>query len=139
VQAVLTANRGTAGLYLSAAGTWGHPTESILVQGGGELARVDNAITLTQQGAGRMDLADDVVTRLPEVGATRWAPNFANPRLLNNSLYLQGYVGELTAFVRGVRMGSPLSPGLGDARAALRLAETLAALSDRTAGASASP
>lgn len=128
VQAVLTGRHGVATAYLSSAGSWGHATELVGVQSGQHLVQVANASELTYMRLGRQEVNDDRVERLADVGQLRSVPNLANPRLLNSSLYLQGYVPQMTAFLRAVRLHAPVTPTPADGLATFTLAEQLSAL-----------
>ncbi|MGH9041919.1 MAG: Gfo/Idh/MocA family protein [Acidimicrobiia bacterium] len=122
-QALFSCVRGTATLLLSSAPGWGAPSEHAFAVAGTHSIEVTNMVEIIQSGAGRVSMADDVARRFEAVTARLWRPNLTSPRLMNHTLYLEGYVGEIDAFVRASSIGGPSTPDLGDALAAMALAE----------------
>ncbi len=117
---------GTGALCLSDQGSWGVASERVWISAPGVTVTVDDYLTVRVSRAGRLVLDDDRPARFPDTGSQLWTPNFTSPRLLNNSLYLQGYLGELDAFLRCLAVGGRPTPGLVDAHAAMSLVETVA-------------
>jgi myo-inositol 2-dehydrogenase / D-chiro-inositol 1-dehydrogenase len=128
VLAVLDGQHGVASVTLSGAGSWGYPSERAWIESGDTVLEVTGVGRLVLHRRGRQTVADDDGRELAQQGSLVWEANPANPRMLNNSLYLQGYVQELQQFLRAAAMKAPMSPGLPDALAAVRLADQLAAL-----------
>lgn len=128
VSATVTGSRGVATLHLCGSGSWGSPTERAWADLDGTGVEVTDVSSLTVMRAGRQSTEDDRAARFEPIASLSWRANLASPRLLNNSLYLQGYLPELQQFCKAVALGAPMTPGLRDSVAALDLADQLMAL-----------
>jgi len=126
-QIALRAERGAATLLLSHRGTWGNPTESLWVDGPGQAVEVGNVENFRHYRAGRQGPSDDLPAKQAAGGTLSWQPNLASTGLTHQSIYLQGYLPELEAFVQTVQFRAPVQATLDDAGAAMRLAEQLLA------------
>jgi predicted dehydrogenase len=128
LSAVVTGGNGVAVLNLCGSGSWGYPTEHVCADLSGISIDVSDVSSLTVHRAGRQRMDQDRASELDHTSSAVWQANPANPRLLNNSLYLQGYLPQLQQFLKAVSLGAPATPGLRDAAAALDLADLLVAL-----------
>lgn len=125
VSATVAGQRGVATLHLSGSGSWGSPTERAWADLDGTSIEVTDVSTLTVMRAGRQSTEDDRAARFDASASLRWRANPASPRLLDNSLYLQGYLSELQQFCEAVALGAPMTPSLRDVIEALDLADRL--------------
>jgi predicted dehydrogenase len=125
VHALFGCERGTVDLFLSHGGSWGHPAEELWVEGSGGVVEVSNVTDFRHHRDGRLAPPDDRAKRLETTATLAWQPNFASPKLMNQSVYLEGYFGELESFLHTVILGAPAAVGLEDALEAMRVAESL--------------
>jgi myo-inositol 2-dehydrogenase/D-chiro-inositol 1-dehydrogenase len=99
-----------------------HVQEWVELAGNGELVTVRNLVEYRHwKPAG-----DPISTfRATEPGVELWHPEFAIPFKTTDSMWLQGYAGEVVDFVQAVLEGRPVSPSIDDGVAAMRIAEAI--------------
>jgi predicted dehydrogenase len=78
--------------------------ERVEVTGEGAVAIVDNRLTLEYHRRGDNSFGNTV----------SWRPDFAIPNLANNTLALQGYLGEVRHFAEAILDGRKPSPSIED-------------------------
>jgi myo-inositol 2-dehydrogenase/D-chiro-inositol 1-dehydrogenase len=91
--------------------------ERVEVTGEGTVAIVDNRLTLESHQRGGNEFGH----------TTSWHPDWAIPNLPNNSLYLQGYLGEIRHFAESILEGRPPSPSIEDGVKCLELVDAVEA------------
>ena len=78
--------------------------ERVEVSGEGTVAIVDNRLALEYHRRGDNSFGN----------TTHWRPDFAIPNLPNNTLALQGYLGEVRHFAESILSGREPSPSIQD-------------------------
>jgi predicted dehydrogenase len=101
-----------------------HVQEWIELSGANQLISVRN-LTDYRHWAPASDSSDS--TRLNEAAVTMWHPEFSLPHQPSDSMWLQGYAGEVVAFAEAILAGRTVSPSIVDAVAAMRFVEAIAA------------
>ena len=91
--------------------------ERVEVTGEGTVAIVDNRLNLEYHRRGGNTFGD----------TTSWRPDWAIPNLPNNSLYLQGYMGEIRHFAECCLEGREPSPSIEDGVKCMELVDRIEA------------
>jgi myo-inositol 2-dehydrogenase/D-chiro-inositol 1-dehydrogenase len=101
-----------------------HVQEWVELSGANQLISVRNLSEYRRWADG-----GDLARSLPinPAAVTLWHPEYAIPHQQADSLWLQGYAGEVADFVDAVRAGRPVSPSIADGVAAMRYVEAIAA------------
>ncbi|WP_344890152.1 Gfo/Idh/MocA family oxidoreductase [Nonomuraea antimicrobica] len=100
-----------------------HVQEWIELSGANQLISVRNLTEYRRWAEGA-----EVAQTLPvnPAAVTLWHPEYAIPYQQADSLWLQGYAGEVVDFVEAVQTGRPVSPSIADGVAAMRYVEAIA-------------
>jgi predicted dehydrogenase len=96
--------------------------ERVEVSGQGAVAIVDNRLTLEYHRRGDNSFGN----------TTCWRPDFAIPNLANNTLQLQGYLGEVRHFAESVLTGRQPSPGIEDGVKCMEIVDQIEAADHQT-------
>jgi len=91
--------------------------ERVEVTGEGAVAIVDNRLTLEYHRRGDNAFGN----------TTTWRPDFAIPNLPNNTLELQGYMGEVRHFAEAILRGEKPSPSIEDGVKCLEIVDRIEA------------
>lgn len=95
--------------------------ERVEVSGEGAVAIVDNRLTLEYHRRGGNGFGN----------TTCWRPDFAIPNLANNTLALQGYLGEVRHFAESVLGGRQPSPNIEDGVKCMAIVDQIEAADNR--------
>ena len=125
VSALLTNDSGaTAALQVGELGSWHQLNERLELLGEGHCLTIDNLVDVQWRRPAKAEndglggFADECLSH---------TPNFTVPFRENNSLVLQGYVGELEHFFAALNEDQAPSPGIKDAMRTLSLLESIRA------------
>jgi predicted dehydrogenase len=94
-------------LFVSDQQLWTRANERVEVTGDGQFIVADNMNHLAHF--------------LPNGEINTWEPGLSIPNDENQYFFVAGYAGELQAFARAIREGTPVQASIGDACAALRI------------------
>ncbi len=94
-------------LFVSDQHLWMRNNERVEITGDGQFVVADNMIHLAHYR--------------PDGEISAWEPGLSIPSDENQYLFVAGYAGELQAFARAIREGTPVQANIDDACAALRI------------------
>ncbi|NGP57602.1 Gfo/Idh/MocA family oxidoreductase [Paenibacillus thiaminolyticus] len=114
-----------ASLVLCPNCTWGNPGESFWFQGNGQSITVKNLSEFSLHKKGREERKDDYYKNLDKNSSLSWKSNLTSTGLINHSVYLQGYLGELESFLQTARFHINPKVDLNDALKAVTLIEKM--------------
>lgn len=118
------ASGGIAQLFLTSLDSWANPSEHVFIQWKNQAIEVNNVVELVNRRKSadlRMGWSDDFASTVNQC----WQPNFTAPNIVNNSIFLKGYLGEIAQFTNMVALGLPANPSIRDAVADLRVLESV--------------
>lgn len=116
-----------AAAILNLSATDPHVQEWVELSGAGQLISVRNQVEYRHWRAAP-DPADSM--RPDPEAVSMWQPDFAIPAQQADSLWLQGYAGEVVAFVDALLEQRPVTPSISDGVAAMKLVEAVDAAPD---------
>ncbi|WP_141585084.1 Gfo/Idh/MocA family protein [Actinomadura sp. WMMA1423] len=116
-----------AAAVLNLSGTDPHVQEWVEISGAGQLISVRNLVEYRKWSPASRP-ADSMAVNPGAVAV--WHPEFAIPYQQADSLWLQGYAGEVVAFADALLAGEPVTPSITDCVAAMELVEAIAAAPD---------
>lgn len=99
-----------------------HVQEWVELSGAGQLISVRNLVEYRQWADGGNPM---LTFQMNEPGVALWHPEFAIPYRQADSMWLQGYAGELVEFGQAILDGRAPAPSIDDGVVSMRLAEAI--------------
>ena len=113
-----------AQLFLSSLDSWENPSERIFVQWNRYAAEINNLSEIVYRRLAR-NVGEGWTEEFIKNVNQQWQANMSYPSLATSSIFMSGYLGEVSQFVRIMKTQISLPPTLHDAVAALTLIEAI--------------
>jgi myo-inositol 2-dehydrogenase/D-chiro-inositol 1-dehydrogenase len=107
-------------LFVSDQHLWTRHNERVEVTGAGQFVIAENMVHLSHYR--------------PDEGIESWEPAYSVPSDENQSLFICGYAGELQAFAKAIRAGTPVEASIADTCAVLSIIKQIEPLEEYIKG-----